>query len=129
MTKKKPVKEVEEVEDNEVEAVEEVQVIKKASSKTVKPVGITYTYVGGGEASPHVINFMGKQRFVRGEPVEITDPILLQKLANHPCFVDGEIDPKQLHEYDAEEAEKAAEQRKKDEKLNASWTKKFKGEK
>ena len=88
----------------------------------------SYTYVGGGEDSPRVINFMGLQKFVRGQLTEVTDPDVLKKLKNHPCFVPYEIEQEALHEAD-EEAKVAAEnQRKEDQKINAAFHRKFKTE-
>ena len=36
-----------------------------------------WTYIGSGDEPPYMINFMSKQRFVRGDPVEVTDPDLI----------------------------------------------------
>ena len=83
-----------------------------------------YTYVGAGDAPPHVINFMGKQEFVRGEAVEVTDPVLLAKIVNNASFVKGSVDPKTLYKADAEAAKKAEEQRKADAKTHAEFQKK-----
>ena len=109
-----------EVVENEVEATPADTPTKK------KALANVFTYVGSGEASPPLINFMGLQKFVRGKAVEVTNPTVLQKIRNNPCFTEGEVDMEELHEYDQEEAEKAAEQRKKDKELNDAAHKKFK---
>lgn len=72
-----------------------------------------YTYIGGGASSPRVIDFMGMQRFVRGEATEVTNPVVLAKLKNHPTFVEGEVDQETLHAMDEEgdAAEKAQQKR------------------
>lgn len=83
----------------------------------------TYTYIGGGEASPNVINFMGQQKFVRGQAVEVSNPELLNKLENHPCFVAGEMSLEEIHNRDTEAAEKAEAQRAEDKRVQANFKK------
>lgn len=118
MAKKEAVKEV------EPEGNEEAKAEKPSKGK--KDVAI-YTYVGGGEDSPRVIEFMqGKQRFVRGKATEVTDPEVLAKLKNHPCFVEGEVDMEELHEYDEKATAEANAQRKRDARTNAAYVKKHK---
>jgi hypothetical protein len=71
-----------------------------------------YTYIGAGADSPRVIKLMGKQKFVRGEATEVTDPELLAKLPGITTFVKGTADQETLHRIDeegrAEEVEKRA---------------------
>lgn len=102
----------------------------KAPAKAAagKPAGPIYTYVGAGEDSPRVINFMGKQKFVRGQATEVTDPEVLGKIANCPTFISGEVDPETLHEYDEKARGDADAQRAADRERDARWKKKHAGE-
>lgn len=90
-----------------------------------KSHAVIYTYVGGGEDSPRIIEFMGLQKFIRGQATEVTDPTVLAKLATHACFVEGEVDPESIHEYDETAKKEADEQRKKDEIKNTACKKKY----
>lgn len=83
--------------------------VKKKADKEQQAVG--YTYVGGGEDSPRIINFMGKQRFVRGELTPVTDPEVLAKIEGASTFVKGEATQEQLHRIDEEAKEEADRQR------------------
>lgn len=96
--------------------------------KTAKEKGKVFTYVGGGEDSPRVINFMGRQKFVRGQATEVTDPKLLAKIVGCPTFVEGEVDPEDLHNYDEEEKLAADKKRKEDKKIDAAFKKHHHGE-
>jgi len=79
----------------------------------------TYTYIGGGEDSPQLIDFMGKQTFLLGEETEVTDANILKKIENNQCFVEGSIDRKKIVK-NAIEAKKTADaQRKEDLIVNA----------
>jgi hypothetical protein len=98
---------------------------KKQHAEDTEATGEFYTYVGGGEDSPRVVNFMGLQEFVRGEATEVTDSMVLAKIKNHPCFIQGEADQKALHTYDMDEKKKADEQRKKDFRTQNSAAKMF----
>lgn len=100
--------------------------VQSEDGQTMTGEGTVVTYVGAGEDSPRVINFMGKQKFVRGQAVEITDQELLAKIIGNPSFVEGEVDQESLHEMDEEAANEANDQRKSDKKLNALFTKKHK---
>jgi len=73
-----------------------------------------YTYVGAGDEPPHMVNFMGRQKFVRGQAVEVADPEVLAKIDKNRCFVRGEVDPEQMFASDKIEKKKADEQRKMD---------------
>lgn len=73
-----------------------------------------YTYIGQGDKPPHMIKFMGKQVFVRGDPVEVTDPEVLAKVKINPCFTNDKVDKEKLYEQDEIEAQKVEEQRNKD---------------
>lgn len=95
----------------------------------VKSGGQVFTYVGGGEDSPNVIEFMGgKQRFVRGKATEVTDPEVLRKVLGNPTFIEGEVDEEDLHEYDQTAKQEADTQRLKDKALNAAYIKKHRTE-
>lgn len=91
-----------------------------APASTRKGGANIFTYVGGGEDSPRVIDFMGKQRFVRGQATEVTDPEVLKKIKGVPTFVDGEVDEEELHEYDLKAKAETDARRKADKKLQAS---------
>ena len=46
-----------------------------------------YQYVGSGDEPPTKTNFMGMYKFTLNHKyVEITDPLALSKIKNHPCF-------------------------------------------
>lgn len=82
--------------------------------------GKVFTYVGGGEESPHSIHFMGKQRFVRGKATVVTDPAVLAKLYGHPTIVEGEVSPEELEEYDASAKAEADKVRLRDQAINTA---------
>lgn len=87
-----------------------------------------FTYIGAGENSPYVINFMGKQRFTRGQLTEVTDPELLAKLPGIATFVEGPADAETLHKIDTEAKEAADLKRAEDLVVNAKYSKKFRVE-
>lgn len=62
-----------------------------------------WTYVGSGHEPPQVTNFMGRQVFMRGYPVKVTDPLVLMKIKNHRCFIKGAIEGEKLIEQDQKE--------------------------
>lgn len=88
----------------------------------------TFTYIGAGEDSPRVINFMGQQKFVRGEPTKVSDPKIIEKLLEHPTFVEGKADQETLHRIDEEAKAEADLQRANDKRVNAAYTKKHRTE-
>lgn len=83
-----------------------------------------FTYVGGGTDSPQVINFMGKQKFVRGQLTEVTDPEVLAKIKYNPSFINGEVSQEELYEMDKDAVKKAEHRRKLDAIANAQFKKK-----
>lgn len=99
---------------------------KAEPKKTGK--GKSYTYIGGGDGSPYVITLMGKQKFVRGELTEVTDPEILAKIDGIPTFVEGKADAATLHQIDQEGKEAMEAQRAQDLITNARYTKKHRGE-
>ena len=103
---------------------EEVVVAPKKKNENVRQ----FTYIGAGEGSPQVINFMGKQKFIRGKLTEVTDPEILSKLPGVSTFVEGESDPEKIHQIDADAKEAADLVRKSDALLNAKFSKKFRTE-
>lgn len=104
-------------------------VAENAKATTATPVEArTFTYVGGGDNSPHVINFMGKQKFVRGKATEVTDPEVITKLIGCSTFVEGEVDQETLHKIDMEGKEKYDTQRAADAEFNAKFSKKHRVE-
>ena len=76
----------------------------------------TYTYIGGGESSPEVINFMGKQEFVLGEETEVTNMDVLKKIKGNMSFVKGSVERAVISEQ-KKEAKKKADARREDDKL------------
>lgn len=84
-----------------------------------------FTYVGGGEDSPRVINFMGLQKFIRGQFTEVKDPLVLSKIKNNQCFVNYEVEEGSIFEADEEAKVEADRQRKIDQKTNAAYIKKY----
>lgn len=84
-----------------------------------------FTYIGGGEDSPQVINFMGRQKFVRGRSVTVTDPIVLSKIKNNPTFVAGSVDSDELFEMDEAAQQRALKIREEDKKIDANFKKKY----
>lgn len=79
----------------------------------------TYTYIGGGADAPQLINFMGKQEFMIGDPTEVTDPEVLAKIGGNQCFVEGEADRKEIIKEAKKAQEKAAAQLVEDKMVNA----------
>lgn len=67
-----------------------------------KKEGEVYTYIGAGHEPPQIINFMGMQAFRRGEPVLVTNPVVLEKIKTNHCFVKGEASAEQILENDKE---------------------------
>lgn len=86
--------------------------------------GEVFTYVGGGEDSPRVINFMGMQQFVRGRATAVTNPVVLSKIRNNPTFVEGEVDEEELYAYDEKAKAEADAQRAEDRVVEAAFRKK-----
>jgi len=77
-----------------------------------------YTYIGQGDSPPHLINFMGRQQFVRGTATEVTDPAVLAKIDGNGCFVKGQVDQSLMFERDEEAKKKAQAQREQDQITN-----------
>jgi hypothetical protein len=105
----------------EVDAADVVEVSEVAEKSKEN----FFTYVGGGEDSPRVINFMGLQKFVRGQFTEVTNPEVLAKIKNNQCFVNYEVDETSIYEADEDAKLEADRQRKIDQKTNAAYMKKF----
>lgn len=91
-------KQPEEAEEKPEEKEESAHIVDGADLVEKKPDVETYTYVGAGAEPPEVINFMGMQRFVRGEETEVTIPQVLAKIKNNQCFVKGKADPVKMFE-------------------------------
>lgn len=98
--------------------------VKQPEVKVEK--GVTITYVGAGEDSPRVINFMGIHKFVRGKAQQISDEFLLSKIRGNPTFVEGTVDEELLHEIDEEASADAKAQKASDAKVNTAYNKKYK---
>lgn len=109
---------------------------KKSATVTEEPTVETtdenvryFTYIGAGEGSPYVINFMGKQRFTRGQATPVSDPELLAKLdGGIATFVEGEIEMETIHEIDSEAKNEADKKRALDLEINAKFSKKHRVE-
>jgi len=78
-----------------------------------------YTYIGSGDEPPHMINFMGMQKFIRGQAVEVKNPVVIDKINSHRCFVKGKVDQEKLFESDEKEKARADEQRNIDQQTQA----------
>ena len=82
----------------------------------------TFTYIGGGEDSPNIIQVMGKIEMVRGMPVEI--PVtaeyskILSKISGCSTIVEGKIELKDLTVKDVEAKNKADKRRAEDKIIN-----------
>jgi hypothetical protein len=118
----------EEVDADEADAEEEVKPAVKPKAKPKAKAkkadkGTLVTYIGKGETPPNRINFMGRQEFVRGHAVNVTDPIVLAKVVTHPCFMEGKVDPAVLAEADEAAGAEADAQRSDDKKVNAIFKK------
>lgn len=87
-----------------------------------------FTYIGAGDSSPYVINLMGKQKFVRGQLTEVTDPALLAKLPGMSTFIEGPADAELLHKIDQEGKDRYEAQRQVDQLANSKYVKKHHGE-
>lgn len=75
-----------------------------------------YTYIGAGDEPPHMIDFMGLQKFIRGELTEVTNPLVLSKISGNKCFVKGAYDKEKLFANDKEAKKEADLQREEDTK-------------
>jgi len=106
----------------------ETPAVETPAVETPAVEGEVYTYVGAGDGSPYVINFMGQQEFTRGKATVVTNPALLAKLPGASTFVKGEVEPTVLHEID--QTAKAAYDAKiaEDKVINARFQKKHAGE-
>ncbi len=82
--------------------------------KEIELAGEIYTYVGSGDTPPHMTNFMSMQKFVRGQAVRVTNPIVLGKISHHRDFVKGEVDPESMFAKDEVAAKKVQNQRDED---------------
>lgn len=103
----------------------------EAAPETKKkgPKAREFTYIGAGEGSPYVINFMGKQRFTRGKLTEVTDPEVLAKLDNGiHTFVEGQADAETLHQIDEEAKLSGDAKRIAEVEANAKFSKKHRVE-
>lgn len=110
-------------------AVKAVQETTPAEVTQGPKQGRSFTYIGAGEDSPYVINFMGLQKFTRGVLTEVTDPEVFTKLSKGvPTFVEGPVDPEVIHQIDTEAKEKAAARRAEDLIINTRYNKKHRGE-
>lgn len=101
-------------------AGEQAEAKKQKETKDSKK----FTYIGAGEDSPRVINFMGKQTFIRGELTTVSDPDVLRKLDGNPTFVEGKADQETLHRIDEEAKHEADLQRLEDAKINKAYSRK-----
>ena len=100
-----------------VQTVEPVHVESVEVKPTEISTGDEYTYVGYGDTPPHMINFMGLQVFMRGTPVKVTDPRVLEKVKVNRSFVKGKADINKMHEQDELAAKRAQKQREEDLKM------------
>lgn len=71
---------------------------KKQEAAEVKSKAEIYTYIGNGDGDPEVTEFMGLQKFILGEPTEVTNETVLTKIANNPSFIKGEMGKVEMFE-------------------------------
>lgn len=103
---------------NGLEVQEMVQdVPREAIEPKAVSTGEEWTYVGWGDTPPHMIKFMGIQNFIRGTPVKVTDPRVLEKIKDNRSFVKGAVDMDKIFEQDELAAKKAQKQREEDQKI------------
>ena len=115
--------EQEAIEQEEQEAIEQEE--QEAIEQDTKKVPENFfTYVGAGQSPPPVINFMGKEEFVRGEGKVVTNTEVLHKLRNHPCFINGVVSQKELYQRDKEASVIAEKNQQRDKKMNVAFLKK-----
>lgn len=97
----------------------EIEKVIPTEDSVVKLVSSNvYTYIGAGDEPPHMINYMGIQKFVRGQAIEVS-PNVAEKIRNHRCFVKGEVDQESMFKNDELEKAKVSLQRKEDELTDA----------
>lgn len=77
----------------------------------------TYTYIGQGDTPPNIIKFMGIQVFSRGKATQVSDPRVLKKISNNPCFIKGEVSSEELYENDEVARKRVDKQREEDVKV------------
>lgn len=87
-----------------------------------------FTYVGSGEDSPRVIEFMGIQRFVLGKVTEVADPRILAKIINNPSFVEGKVGEEEIFQRDEKAKKEAEEKRKTNKVTDLTFNRKHRGE-
>lgn len=105
--------------------VEMTKQYKETFSKSKKVVSIVppdneYTYIGSGDEPPHMINFMGQQKFFRGDLTVVNNPDVLAKIRNHACFVKGSYDKDKLFDNDEEAKKGVEDQRLKDRQMQGA---------
>lgn len=113
--------------DEFVSEMETFGLPEKELEEVKKPSKNVFTYVGGGETSPHRINFMGLQEFVKGRAVEVTNPKILAKLVGNPTFVQGEVDQETIQSIEDEGAAVAQKNRAIDDKMDTAFKSKHSG--
>jgi len=96
-----------------------IEAYNKAFNKEVVTLASSniYTYIGQGDEPPHMINFMGRQQFIRGTPTEVTDMGVINKIRTNPCFVAGKVDQSELFARDEAAKKQVEKQRMEDLKL------------
>jgi len=77
-----------------------------------------WTYVGSGDEPPYMINFMGMQKFVRGQATKVS-PDVVEKIKNHICFVKGSVDMDAMFKNDEKEKELVNKKREVDIQIQA----------
>jgi len=77
-----------------------------------------WTYVGSGDEPPYMINFMGMQKFVRGQATKVR-PEVVEKIKNHICFVKGSVDMDAMFKNDEKEKELVNKKREVDIQIQA----------
>lgn len=121
--KKKPTKEelLAALEGIDEADLKEALKLIEAEEEEVEEEGEVYTYIGRGEESPTKINFMEQQQFIKGRATVVSNPTLLKKIKNNPCFVKGKVDAEDLQEMEDEAVKHADNNRKADKQMDAQF--------
>jgi len=94
--------------------------------KVTDPV---YTYIGAGETSPQVINFMGLKVFRIGMPELVSfGSVVHKKIQGNPAFKEGEVSIVEITANETKEKKEVAEKKAADRKLNEEVKRKYRAE-
>jgi len=81
------------------------------------PAKNVWTYIGGGHEPPQIVNFLERQVFRLGEPTDVTDPVILAKIATNGSFRLGNVSAEEILAMEAEAQKKVDLVREEDVKI------------